>query len=46
MLLRPALLLLTVAASGLAWGAAPDELARIARLSYAEGPVTFQGAAA
>jgi hypothetical protein len=40
---RPALLLLALAASGLAWGAAPDGPARIARLSYAEGPVTFQG---
>lgn len=39
---RPALLLLALAASSLAWGQAPDELGRIARLSYAEGPVTFQ----
>ena len=40
----PALLLLALAASSPAWGAAPDAPARIARLSYAEGPVTFQGA--
>jgi len=41
--MRPALLLLALAASSLAWGQAADTPARIARLSYAEGPVTFQG---
>jgi hypothetical protein len=40
---RPVLLLLALAASSLAWGQAPDEPERIARLSYAEGAVTFQG---
>jgi hypothetical protein len=43
MLLRASLLLLALAASSLAWGQAPDEPERIARLSYAEGAVTFQG---
>ena len=43
MKLHPALLMLALAASSLAWGQAPDEPERIARLSYAEGAVTFQG---
>ena len=43
MLLRPALLVLALAASSLAWGEALD--ARIARLSYVEGEIAFQGAA-
>ncbi len=42
MLLRPALLVVALAASGLAWGEALDLTGRIARLSYAEGKVTFQ----
>jgi hypothetical protein len=43
MKLHPALLMLALATSSLAWGAASDEPERIARLSYAEGAVTFQG---
>ncbi len=43
MKMRPALLLLALAATSLARGVAADEPARIARLSYAEGAVTFQG---
>ena len=46
MLLRPALLVLALATSGLAWGEALDLTGRIARLSYAEGKVTFQSAKA
>lgn len=44
MLLRPALLVLALAASSLVWGQALDLTPRFARLSYVEGPVTFQGA--
>ncbi len=43
MLLRPAALLLALAASSLAWGEALDPRARLAYLSYVEGPVTFAG---
>jgi len=42
--MRPALLVLALAAWSPAWGEALDVPARIARLSYAEGPVTFHGA--
>jgi len=44
MLLRPALLVLALAASSLAWGEALDLTPRFARLSYVEGKVTFQSA--
>ena len=43
MILRPALLVLALAASSLARGEALDPPERIARLSYAEGRVMFQG---
>lgn len=42
--MRNVLLVLALAAWSPAWGDALDVPARIARLSYAEGPVTFQGA--
>ncbi|MGQ0384446.1 MAG: DUF6600 domain-containing protein [Gammaproteobacteria bacterium] len=42
MMLRPALLLLALAASPLAWGGSEDPSARIARLSYVEGEITFR----
>ncbi len=44
MLLRPALLVLALTASSLAWGEASDPPDRVVRLSYVEGEVTFQGA--
>jgi hypothetical protein len=44
MLLRPALMLLALAASGLARGEAPDPPERIAQLSYVEGELTYQAA--
>ncbi|MGH6893865.1 MAG: DUF6600 domain-containing protein [Dongiaceae bacterium] len=44
MMLRPAALILALAASTLAWGEALDPPERLARLSYVEGRVTFQGA--
>ena len=44
MWLRPALLVLALAASGPAGADVPDRGERIARLSYIEGQVTFQGA--
>jgi hypothetical protein len=44
MLLRPALLLLALAATGLARGEAPDPPERIAQLSYVEGELTYQAA--
>lgn len=43
MILRPALLVLSLAASSPAQGAALDPPDRVARLSYAEGEVAFQG---
>ena len=43
MILRPALLVLALAASSLAQGQALDPPERVARLSYAEGRVMFQG---
>jgi len=45
MILRPALLVLALAASGLAQGQALDPPDRVARLSYAAGRVMFQGPA-
>jgi hypothetical protein len=42
MKLRGILLVLALAAPGLAWGQAYDQPDRIARLSYVEGDVTFQ----
>src|SRR5512134_3678492 len=44
MKLRPILLVLALAAPGLAGGQALDQAERIARLSYVEGDVTFQAA--
>ena len=44
MTLRPAVLMLALAASTLAWGETPDPPERIARLSYVEGEIAFQGA--
>ncbi len=44
MKLHPLLLMLALTASSLAWGETPDPPERIARLSYVEGPVAFQGA--
>jgi len=44
MLLRTSLLVVALAASSLAWGEALDLSGRIARLSYVEGEVAFQGA--
>jgi len=44
MMLRPTLLILALAASSLAWGETLDPPERLARLSYVEGEVTFQGA--
>ncbi len=44
MLLRPALLVLALTASSLAWGEPLDAPERLARLSYVEGEVTFAGA--
>src|SRR5262245_16501195 len=42
-MVRPAFLVLALAASSLAWGQeAADAPARFARLSYVEGPVTFR----
>ena len=43
MILRPALLVLALAASSLAQGQALDPPERVARLSYAEGRVMYQG---
>jgi hypothetical protein len=45
MILRPALLVLALAASSLALGEAVEPPERLARLSYAEGQVMFQGPA-
>ncbi len=45
MILRPALLVLAFSASSFAWGEALDPPERVARLSYAEGRVMFQGPA-
>lgn len=45
MISRPALLLLALAAPAFAWGQAVDVPQRVARLSYVEGEVVFQGAA-
>lgn len=42
--LRRALLALALTASGLAWGQPADAPERVARLSYVEGEVRFQGA--
>lgn len=44
MKLRPAMLVLALAASSFAWGEALDPPERVARLSYVEGQVAFQGA--
>lgn len=44
MMLRPAALILALAASNFAWGEALDPPERIAHLSYVEGQVVFQGA--
>ncbi len=44
MLLRPTLLVLALAAPGLASGEPLEPLGRIARLSYVQGDLTFQGA--
>ncbi|MGH8130617.1 MAG: DUF6600 domain-containing protein [Steroidobacteraceae bacterium] len=44
MMLRPAVLVLALTASSFAWGEALDPPGRVARLSYVEGQVTFQGA--
>jgi hypothetical protein len=44
MKLRPAALLLALAASCFAWGEALDPPERIAYLGYVEGPLTFKGA--
>jgi hypothetical protein len=44
MLLRPALLVLALSASSLAWGEPVDPAERIGRLTYIEGEATFQAA--
>ena len=44
MLLRPALLVLALTASSLAWSEASDPPDRVVRLSYVEGQVAFRGA--
>ena len=44
MLLRPAALILALAASALAWGEGRDGPERLAWLTYVEGEVEFQGA--
>ncbi|MEX0733231.1 MAG: DUF6600 domain-containing protein [Steroidobacteraceae bacterium] len=46
MKLRPAVLVIALAASSFAWGEALDPPGRVARLSYVEGQVAFQGAQA
>ncbi len=43
-MLRPLLFAVALAVSGLAFGESPEQPGRMARLSYVEGEVTFQGA--